>query len=122
MNVHRAVKGPAVLLLMGLIASSAGCGTMYVPGKYTLGTEETDFQWVESDADLAKCEEVGSVHSESLWWGGLLMEWYTAPKVIMEIRQQAESRGGNTVLLQRSEKGFWGSSAEGLAYRCAVKR
>lgn len=118
MNTLQTASAPEVILMI-ILASSAGCGTMYAPGKYALGTEETDFHWVESDVDLAKCVEVGPVQYYSLW-GGFFMQWYAASTVIKEIRLQAEALGGNTVLLQRSEKGFLGSSAGGIAYRCNV--
>jgi hypothetical protein len=105
------------LLLFIVLSSSYLGGCVYGVGKASLSNEPVFMNVTEDKNSVKKCELIKEVEHESNW-GGMLLQDDAFEHVMNEMKKDSVEAGANVLLVTSKSKGFNGSSAKGVAYRC----
>lgn len=97
------------LLATAIAFALAGCVTATSGGAAVVVVSER--------AAVAQCQNLGQIHSQSLW-GGVAATGVAYNNVLSELKNDTAQRGGTHLLLVNLANTLGGSNAIGDAYRC----
>lgn len=105
----------AVLNLAGALVAAAVLGGCY---RSTLAPQAETVRLTYTAEQVRGCESKGVIATKDRQ-GGLFGQGIAAKNVDINMKNAARERGANTILIASLKNGYWGSSAQGEAFRCA---
>jgi hypothetical protein len=96
------------VLVIGGVIPTIGCApaATYAVGKVYLDKDNAEIYITENETDLAGCEIVKPVASQS-YWGGLLQD-DALKRVISDITHESIKAGANALLIREKSKSMGG--------------